>query len=188
MVGPQNLILARFVWGLLACAALALVLFGLALVKVGLDHSASRTPGPSFRAQLTPERAQEEIRNLGGEVGIISAIDERDLQKSRSSYCRIDAPWMGNDDDFVYFPSLENLKAVHITSARVGDGALLHLRGLDSIRIMTIASPRCTNACIDSLISLPNLASLDVAGSGITAEGLRKLARERPDIQCRSSR
>ena len=87
-----------------------------------------------------------------------------------------------SDAGLARLAGLESLKNLTLYDTRLSDAGLAHLVGFKKLEHLNLSGP-FSDRGLDYLAHLPDLAWLQVAGPGVTDEGLAELAKTLPALQ-----
>jgi hypothetical protein len=81
---------------------------------------------------------------------------------------------------------LEKVDVIVFSLSDVRDDHLLQLKEIGSVRHLLLAHTQLTDACLDAIIDLPALETIDVTNSLITESGIERLQKARPKLTVRN--
>ncbi len=90
------------------------------------------------------------------------------------------------DESLQNLSGLESVDVIVFSLSDVRDDQLSHLKSLGKVRHLWLSHTGLTDACVDALIDIPGLESVDVTGSLITENGIARLRAARPSVVVRN--
>ena len=77
---------------------------------------------------------------------------------------------------------LEEIGTIVFSLSDLRDEHLLHLRSIGKVRHLWLSHTGLTDACVDSLVEIPGLESVDVSNTSLTQDGITRLRDARPAL------
>jgi Leucine-rich repeat (LRR) protein len=88
--------------------------------------------------------------------------------------------------DFSAITGLKELQILDLSGNKTTtDHGLSQLAALKHLRALLVADTDVTDACVDSILKLPSLQSLDVHGTRLTKDGVARLEQGLPECLIR---
>ncbi len=132
----------------------------------------------------------EHLENLAG-LKRIASLSLNDTQIGNAGLAQIaglsslQAVYLINTnvtrDSLVYLGGLPELKILDLTGSKV-DGDLAALKGAKNLDWLLLAGLNVSDAAIDTLIEMPNLGRVTLAGSQVNAEAVKRLEVANPEL------
>jgi len=86
------------------------------------------------------------------------------------------------DESLSHLVGLEKVGVIIFSLSDVRDDQLVHLGAIGEVRHLWLAHTGLTDACVDAIIDLPGLESVDVTNSSMTQAGISRLLEARPSL------
>jgi len=86
------------------------------------------------------------------------------------------------DESLQNLSGLENVGVIVFSLSDVQDDHLRHLKALGKVRHLWLSHTTLTDACVDALLEIPGLESVDVTNSLITPSGIARIRAARPSV------
>ncbi len=80
---------------------------------------------------------------------------------------------------------LEELEEIDLTYGALTDAGIVHLSGLKKLRWLSVTGARLTDASLETFVDMKKLKTLFLPKTGLSAEGIAKPKKQRPDIDFR---
>ena len=90
------------------------------------------------------------------------------------------------DESLQNLSGLKSVGVIVFSLSDVQDEQLRHLKGLGKVRHLWLSHTGLTDACVDALIDVPGLESVDVTNTLITPAGIARLRAARPSVVVRN--
>lgn len=147
------------------------------LQSLCLGHTAVSDVGLK---RLTPQRKLEwlDLANVPvTRAGLEFIRDTRTLRQISFDRCN-----SIGDDVLEWISQNPNLDELDLTATAVTDRGIGYLTGHAKLQTLWVGSTQLSDASVRVLASLPSLARLQCAGTGISESGLQKLRQAKPDL------
>ena len=90
------------------------------------------------------------------------------------------------DESLENLSGLESVDGIIFSLSDVRDDHMLQLKTLGKVRHLRLSHTGLTDACVDAIIDVPGLESVDVTNSLITQSGIARFRAARPSVVVRN--
>ena len=134
-----------------------------------IDKSeATKTDGKKVKAAATQEEAIAAIKKLGGKVKIDEKSPGKPVIEVHLHKTKVTDDWLE------HLKVLTKLEYLLLSVTKVNAG-LVHLKGLNSLRTLTLRSTKITDAGLVHLKGLTEIRELDLGETKVTTAGVKML-------------